>query len=81
MQTNRITYDNSGYPSFTFILNLDTKQSKSAQNSWKSLITLFFVFHNQEFMEMRYDALSSSKQNFCDFSEFLLQRKVSSGAF
>lgn len=49
------------------LLNLDTKQSKSAQNSWKSLTTLFFGFLNQEFTEMWYDASSSSKQNFYDF--------------
>ena len=49
------------------LLNLDTKQSKSAQNSWKSLIKLFFGFLSQELTEMWYDASSSAKQTFCDF--------------
>lgn len=69
MRTNRITHDNnSSYPRFTFILlNLDTKQSKSAQNSCKSLITLFIGFLNQKFTEMWYDVSSFSELNFNDF--------------
>lgn len=67
MHTDRVTYDKSSYSSFIFILlNLDTSQSKSAQNSWKSLTISFIGFLNQEFTEMWSDALSS-QQNFYGF--------------